>query len=319
MDRSEPFDVLRVPGPETSEQKIARLELENAWLRDRIAALERRLGLNSSNSGKPPSSDGLQKPSSERRTRSLRGRTGRKPGGQEGHKGMTLCRTASPDFVEDRNPSVCGGCGASLSGAAFAGTPVVAGATVRLRDRSGNPVAGGFHSLRDDRADPFSSRDKVPVGKVGVARRGAVAAMAEQLADQGQMLARHDGLAGRRVAQVVEAQPTEPGIGADRAPARCEAVGAPAFGVAREQERIGVARTGQRLDERPCRLAERHGARAGLRIGEIDGVGPDVAPAQIEHLAAAASGAVEVEREGARARPRETPRRDAVGERAPHA
>ena len=88
MRGSEPFDPLRVSGSETSRQKIARLELENAWLReentrlgDRIAALKRRLGLNSRNSGKPPSSDGLQKPASERRTQSLRGRTGRQPGG----------------------------------------------------------------------------------------------------------------------------------------------------------------------------------------------------------------------------------------------
>ena len=76
MSRSEPFDPLRVPGSETSGQKIARLELETARLREenaslreetarfreRIGDLERRLGLNSGNSGKPPSSDGLKKP-----------------------------------------------------------------------------------------------------------------------------------------------------------------------------------------------------------------------------------------------------------------
>ena len=131
MRRSAPFDPLRVSGSETSGEKIARLELENAWLReqnarlgDRIGELERRLGLNSSNSGKPPSSDGLQKPSSERRTRSLRGRTGRQPGGQAGHKGTTLCRVSSADRVEKHVPEVCRGCGASLSGAAFVGMPV---------------------------------------------------------------------------------------------------------------------------------------------------------------------------------------------------
>ena len=36
-------------------------------------------------------------------------------------------------------------------------------------------------------------------------------------------------------------------------------------------------------------LAERHSARAGLGIGQIDGVGPDVAPSEIEHFAPAAA------------------------------
>jgi transposase len=40
---------------------IAALRAENASLKARIAELERRLGLDSSNSGKPPSSDGLKK------------------------------------------------------------------------------------------------------------------------------------------------------------------------------------------------------------------------------------------------------------------
>jgi len=66
---------------------IAALRAENAALKARIAELERRLGLNSSNSGKPPSSDGLNKPV---RVNSLRERSGKKPGGQKGHKGETL-------------------------------------------------------------------------------------------------------------------------------------------------------------------------------------------------------------------------------------
>src|SRR6187431_977235 len=48
-----------------------------AVLLARVVELERRLGLNSSNSGKPPSSDGLHKPKREPRTRSLREPSGK--------------------------------------------------------------------------------------------------------------------------------------------------------------------------------------------------------------------------------------------------
>ena len=54
----------------------------------RIAALERRLGLNSSNRGKPPSSDGLKKPP---RVSSLRESFGKKTGGQNGRPDGRAC------------------------------------------------------------------------------------------------------------------------------------------------------------------------------------------------------------------------------------
>ena len=60
----------------------ALLRAENAALIGRLVELERRLGLNSSNSGKPPSSDGLNKPP---RVSSLREPSGKKTGGQKGH------------------------------------------------------------------------------------------------------------------------------------------------------------------------------------------------------------------------------------------
>ena len=94
----------------SKDELIARLLAQEA----RIAELERRLGLNSSNSGKPPSSDGLKKPP---RVNSLRERTGRKTGGQKGHPGETLRRSETPDAIIDHYPPRCAACGASLTAA----------------------------------------------------------------------------------------------------------------------------------------------------------------------------------------------------------
>ncbi len=92
------------------------------------------------------------------------------------------------------------------------------------------------------------------IGEVGVACRRTMAPVAEQLSHKRQVFAGHDGVAGCRVAQVVQAEPAEAGILAGRAPAGREAVGTPAFGMAREQEGIRVAGTGQRLTKIPCLL-----------------------------------------------------------------
>lgn len=102
------------PGEPSREELIALIAAqaaEIAALKSRIAELERRLGLNSSNSGKPPSSDGLKKPA---RVMSLRERSGKKPGGQQGHKGETLRQVTDPNDVVDHYPSACSICGVGL-------------------------------------------------------------------------------------------------------------------------------------------------------------------------------------------------------------
>src|SRR5579884_2693873 len=134
----------------TREELIALVKAqaaEIAVLKARVAELERRLGLDSSNSGKPPSSDGLKKPP---RTQSLREPSGKKPGGQKGHKGETLRQVAEPDRVVNHFPSSCAACGATVTpdrssicpNRARSPSPSIAPTTACA------PPAGGTRALR---------------------------------------------------------------------------------------------------------------------------------------------------------------------------
>jgi len=81
--------------------RLAKLTLENAQLRD-------ELGKNSRNSGKPPSSDSP----AERAERPKKSGSGRKPGGQPGHKGhrRTLVPPEKVTRSRDRFPTRCTCC-----------------------------------------------------------------------------------------------------------------------------------------------------------------------------------------------------------------
>lgn len=52
------------------------------------------------------------------------------------------------------------------------------------------------HLPRDYIPNPLCRLDRVPVGEMGVTRCRAMAPASEQLANQGHVLARHDGLTG---------------------------------------------------------------------------------------------------------------------------
>jgi transposase len=94
------------------DKRIRELEalLEKAFAR--IAELERMLGLNSKNSSKPPSSDGLRKKPSPQ---SLRPKGQNPSGGQKGHKGHTLDQVSDPSHIKVHTVKTCESCEASLS------------------------------------------------------------------------------------------------------------------------------------------------------------------------------------------------------------
>ena len=77
-----------------------------AELNQTIQELKEQLNKNSKNSSKPPSSDGLKKPT----PKSLRKPSGKKAGGQDGHQGTHLAVITAPDEIVKHMPSACEGC-----------------------------------------------------------------------------------------------------------------------------------------------------------------------------------------------------------------
>jgi transposase len=91
--------------------RISELEKRVATQTATIQKLRDEIAKNSSNSSKPPSSDGLKKP----RTRSLR-KPGQRPlGGQPGHKGNTLKMVDEPDDMVLHPVTNCPHCQTNLS------------------------------------------------------------------------------------------------------------------------------------------------------------------------------------------------------------
>lgn len=106
----------------THVEEIILLREENRLLRQLLIECQRRIteledqlrkagvSKNSSNSSKPPSTD-ISRP---KRNESLREPSGKKSGGQEGHKGTTLQMSETPDEIVDLKPGYCNECGCDL-------------------------------------------------------------------------------------------------------------------------------------------------------------------------------------------------------------
>lgn len=94
-------------------KEVVELKAEVANLKAEVTDLRGQLAKNSRNSSIPSSAEGLKK------TKSMRKKGTRPPGGQPGHSGSTLKQTADPDHVVDHPlPGVCDACGAALAGEA---------------------------------------------------------------------------------------------------------------------------------------------------------------------------------------------------------
>jgi transposase len=106
------------------DERIAAQDAEIGLLREQLAVLQSQVAdlaaqvkSSSRNSSKPPSSDGLAKPA----PKSLRGKSGRKPGRPKGQPGATMQLSGHPDTIMKHRPKKCAGCGKSLRRAAVTG------------------------------------------------------------------------------------------------------------------------------------------------------------------------------------------------------
>ena len=113
------------------QQQVQDLMGQMTMMQDRIKQLEGRLALNSKNSSKPPSSDGLNKPA----PKSLRCAGKNPTGGQNGHPGQTLRQANVADKIVIHNvPDNCPACHAKLPFAYVAETRQVFDLPVLTRE-----------------------------------------------------------------------------------------------------------------------------------------------------------------------------------------
>jgi transposase len=104
---------LRQENADLREQvkRIPQLEESVRQLSEQVQSLQERLVKDSHNSHLPPSSDRFAR---QKKTRSQRKRSGKKPGGQAGHDGHHLALAPSPDQVVVHPVETCSHCQADL-------------------------------------------------------------------------------------------------------------------------------------------------------------------------------------------------------------
>jgi transposase len=105
-----------VAGKAEGDVEKQSLQEQIEALSGQVHELEGQIAKDSSNSSKPPSTDGYTK-----KKRSLRQPTGKKPGGQAGHPGSTRNFVETPDEVIILRPEKCTSCQASLQGVEASG------------------------------------------------------------------------------------------------------------------------------------------------------------------------------------------------------
>src|ERR1700676_4378924 len=106
---------------ELAAAQLAARDAQVAALAAQVEELRRLLGKDSSTSSKPPSSYSPYK--KKPRDRSLRGRSGRRPGKQPGAESSTLKQSPDPGETVFCGPAACGCCGHGLDGEPVLGTP----------------------------------------------------------------------------------------------------------------------------------------------------------------------------------------------------
>src|SRR5260370_24514602 len=91
------------------ERELSMQQEQLTRFAEQVKALQERLAKDSHNSHLPPSSDRCS-----RQPKSLRKKSGKKPGGQEGHPGKTLLFSPCPDEVILHAVERCEQCQADL-------------------------------------------------------------------------------------------------------------------------------------------------------------------------------------------------------------